>query len=100
MFGKKKKQQKTKQSDNKDQKTKKAVAAEATSVRDEAEQEGSIQAVDTAVENSFFYTNDKFINSLDTEDVMAYAKEHYPNLSTSSTDTMIKKSLNAMLDND
>jgi len=44
------------------------------------------QNVEYAVDTSFFYTNDKFINSIDDEDIANFLLAEYPNLNVKNTD--------------
>ena len=48
---------------------------------------------ESAVDTSFFYTSDKFINSLDNNEIIKKIQTKYPNLSIKSTDSVIKKNI-------
>lgn len=59
------------------------------------------QGLDSNVETSFFYTNDKFINQLDDEDFYGLIFSKYPSLlSTNSTDAILKKTLTQLLEDE
>lgn len=49
--------------------------------------------LETDINNSFFYTNDKFIESLDHELIFQKMYKHCPMLAESTNDNMIIKSL-------
>lgn len=57
-------------------------------------------SLDSNVETSFFYTNDKFINSIDNIDIIAVLLEKYPNLNSQNTDSVLRKTIIQILDDD
>ena len=71
-------------------------------VHEEAElqAEHGSQSVEAVVNQSFFYTNDKFFDQLDNNDIMKAILKKYPRLSTSNTDSIIKKALIEMLNDE
>ena len=44
-----------------------------------AEASASIENFNNSIETSFFYTNDKFINSLDDNEILSRIIQKYPN---------------------
>lgn len=74
---------------------------EPSEVRDEAELQAETgQSIESVVNQSFFYTNDKFFDQIDNEEIMASILKTYPRLSTSNTDSIIKKALIEMLNDE
>ena len=74
---------------------------EPTEVHDEAElQAENGQTIEAVVNQSFFYTNDKFFDQIDNEEIMAAIIKSYPRMSTANTDSVIKKALIEMLNNE
>jgi hypothetical protein len=49
------------------------------------------------VDMSFFTTNEKYFNALDNAEILRFIQEKYPNISVSSTDLLIKKSIIELL---
>lgn len=60
----------------------------------------SAQSFEANVETSFFYTLDKFINSLDNDVIFYDIQKKYENINLSNNDTAIKKSLALFLDDE
>ena len=58
------------------------------------------QSFEANVETSFFYTLDKFINSLDNNVIFYDIQKKYENINLSNNDTAIKKSLALFLDDE
>lgn len=58
------------------------------------------QSFESNVETSFFYTLDKFINSLDNNSIFYDIQKKYENINLSNNDTVIKKSLALFLDDE
>lgn len=50
--------------------------------------------------NSFFYTNDKTLNDLDTQDIVISISRKYPDFNPSNDDSLVKKTFKEILDND
>ena len=65
----------------------------------QAEQEGQ-QTIESVVNQSFFYTSDKFFDQIDANEIKASIIKTYPKLSTDNTDSVIKKTLIEMLNNE
>lgn len=57
-------------------------------------------SLDSNVETSFFYTNDKFINSIDNIDIITVILEKYPSLNGQNTDSVLKKTIIQILEDD
>lgn len=52
------------------------------------------------IDTSFFYTNDKFINTLDNDVVISEIQKKYPELSSKNADGIIKKHLTYFLEDE
>lgn len=80
---------------------KKAAKRDAkTEIKDEAEIQGSTETIESAVNNSFFYTSDKFFDQLDQADILESVIQQYPGFSTDNDDSTIKQTLVQILDDD
>lgn len=55
---------------------------------------------ENSVDTSFFYTNDKFINSIDNDEIIAKIQSKYPDLSDKNTDSVIKKNIIHFIEDD
>ena len=58
------------------------------------------QSFESNIETSFFYTLDKFINSLDNNSIFYDIQKKYENIDLSNNDTVIKKNLALFLDDE
>ena len=58
----------------------------------------SIEDFNNTVENSFFYTSDKKINSIDDIEIMRKLLSKYPDFNQQNKDTMLRKIFLNMLD--
>lgn len=58
------------------------------------------QGLESNVETSFFYTNDKFINQMDDNVFYDLIISKYPNLNLSNADTILKKTLAQFLEDE
>lgn len=67
--------------------------------QDEQETE-SIKTLESNVDTSFFYTNDKFINSFDNVEIIAAIQNRYKNLNEQNSDSVIKKEIVHFLDDE
>lgn len=65
----------------------------------ESETLTDIQAIESAVDNSFFYTNDKFFDQLDSTMIINDIIQSYPGFIGTNTDTEIKHEFLAMIQN-
>ena len=72
---------------------KQAKKQEATTVVAEEAEADVGEALETAVNNSFFYTQDKFFVSLDQDEILKTLVAKYPDFSTNNDDSTIKKAL-------
>ena len=61
------------------------------------EAQNEINSFETCTDNSFFYTNDKFIESLDYSDILAAMSKKYPALNVSSSDALVQQGLIELL---
>ena len=52
-----------------------------------------IQSVESSVDTSFFYTSDKYINSLDNERIFLTIQSRYSEINANNTDSTIKKNI-------
>lgn len=52
------------------------------------------------LETSFFYTNDRFINQIDNNEMFQYIQTKYPNISLEHDDSIIKKQLTQFLNDE
>lgn len=50
-------------------------------------------ALESNIDTSFFYTNDKFINSIDNDDILRSIVRKYSGILDASTDSIAKKSI-------
>lgn len=71
---------------------KKVVKQENISENDQG-QNVSSSSVEYCVETSFFYTSDKFINSLDNDSIMHTIQSKYENVHVDNTDSIIRKNI-------
>ena len=65
-----------------------------------AEQSTSIENFNNSVETSFFYTNDKYINSLDDNEIINRITLRYPDFNQQNKDTQLKKIFLQLLDDE
>lgn len=65
-----------------------------------AEQSTSIENFNNSVETSFFYTNDKYINSLDDNEIINRITSRYPDFNQQNKDTQLKKIFLQLLDDE
>lgn len=56
--------------------------------------------IESNLETSFFYTNDKFINQLDNAEIFKYIQTKYPELNLENDDPIIKKQIVNLLEDD
>lgn len=82
-------------STTKDQKT---VKVEPVKLNDELPA-ANIQEIESAVDNSFFYTNDKFFDQMDSTTIINEILMSYPEFIATNTDTQIKHEFLDMLQN-
>ena len=76
------------------------VDQSSTEIRDEAEIAAGTESVETAVDNSFFYTCDKVFDELDQKDILDSVILEYPGFSTDNDDSTIKRTLVEILENE
>ena len=65
-----------------------------------AEQSASIENFNNSVETSFFYTNDKYLNSLDDNEIISRITSRYPDFNQQNKDTQLKKIFLQLLDDE
>ena len=64
------------------------------------EQSASIENFNNSVETSFFYTNDKYLNSLDDNEIISRITSRYPDFNQQNKDTQLKKIFLQLLDDE
>ena len=72
-------------------------SAEEDIVKKSNEAQNEINSFETCADNSFFYTNDKFIDSLDYSDILAAMSRKYPSLNVTSSDVAVRQGLVELL---
>ena len=86
----------------KTKKTKKSTAKKAAArvVNEETELLSQCESLETAVNSSFFYTNDKALDTIDNAEILKTITAKFEGLSTDNTDSVIKKALIEFLQNE
>lgn len=74
------------------------VETEAKAVEDT--KDFSTSTIESNFETSFFYTNDKFINQIDNYEIFQYIQTKYPSINVENDDSVIKKQLILLLDDE
>lgn len=81
-------------------KKKEAKKAQSEVVKEETELLTQCDTLESAVNSSFFYTNDKAFDALDNDEILKSIVADFSGLSTENTDSTIKKALIELLQNE
>ena len=81
-------------------KKKEAKKAQSEVVKEETELLTQCDTLESAVNSSFFYTNDKAFDALDNDEILKTLIADFSGLSTENTDSTIKKALIELLQNE
>ena len=81
-------------------KKKEAKKAQSEVVKEETELLSQCDTLESAVNSSFFYTNDKAFDALDNTEILKSIIADFGGLSTENTDSTIKKALIELLQNE
>lgn len=69
-------------------------------ISNEAKMIDKVESIESAVNNSFFYSNNKIFEQMDVLEILAHITKKYPNFSTENKDSVIKKALIEIINDD
>ena len=60
----------------------------------------TLTSFESTFDTSFFYTNDKFLDAIDDNQILAFIRKKYPELKPNNTDVILRKYLLKFLDDE